>query len=78
MTIPSRSIAGAPLAGRRPRSAEAIRSRTPPSWINGGADYVFGKGMMGYLGVNTPRKGDQSLSCPVGFTLVPPDCVSGD
>ncbi|HWK85102.1 MAG TPA: hypothetical protein VNS61_15345, partial [Caldimonas sp.] len=48
-------------------------------FFNGGLDYLWGKGVMGSIGVNTldrVRDPSRTLSCPTGFVLQGSDCVS--
>ena len=48
-------------------------------YINGGLDYLFGKGYLASIGVNTlnkVKKPKETLTCPAGFTLQGDVCVA--
>lgn len=46
--------------------------------VNAGADYLFGKGLQPYVGVNTIRRykaAPDQLTCPTGYSLVGSSCT---
>lgn len=50
-------------------------------YINGNYDYLFGKGSLGSIGVNTlgkPRKPTETMSCPAGTVLSSGLCVDDE
>jgi len=47
-------------------------------YVNGGTDYLFGKGWQPYIGVNTlgrVKKASETFSCPAGYDLSGSTCT---
>ena len=69
----SRSAQGEAGAGYSfAHSAFLLNGGVQGPYINGGVDYLFDKGWLGSIGVNTlgrVRKPNETLSCPNGYTL---------
>ena len=50
-------------------------------YVNGGTDFLFGKGWQPYIGVNTlgrVKPARETLSCPAGYSLSGSDCTLDD
>jgi len=69
----SRSVQGEAGAGYSfAHQAFLLNGGVQGPYINGGVDYLFDKGWLGSIGVNTlgrVRGPKETLTCPVGYTL---------